>query len=156
MPEWRKVALGDVLTLQRGFDITKKQQRPGHVPVVSSAGISSFHDEARVEGPGVIVGRKGSLGTTFWVEEPFWPHDTTLWVRDFKGNDPYYCFLLLKSLGLSDLDVGSSNPTLNRNHAHLLPVAVPSIAAQRRVSASVAAFDEAIDLNDHRITRLVS
>ncbi len=110
MSEWREVALGEVLTLQRGFDITKKMQRPGSVPVVSSSGIGSFHDEPRVEGPGVVVGRKGSLGTTFFLETPFWPHDTTLWVKDFKGNDPYFCYLALKTLHLADFGRGIIEP----------------------------------------------
>jgi len=149
--EWREVALGEVLTLQRGFDITKKMQRPGSIPVVSSSGISSFHDEARAEGPGVAIGRKGSLGTAFFLPSSFWPHDTTLWVKDFKGNDPYFCYLALKTLRLGELDAGSSNPTLNRNHAHLLPVGVPSVATQRRIAAVLSAFDELIEINERRI-----
>ena len=75
---WKQCQLGDVLTLQRGFDITKKEQKQGYVPVISSSGINSFHDTAKVNGPGVIIGRKGSLGTVFYIEEDYWPHDTTL------------------------------------------------------------------------------
>lgn len=151
MSEWRDVTLGDVLTLQRGFDITKKMQRPGAVPVISSSGIGSYHDEARADGPGVVIGRKGSLGTVFFVEEPYWPHDTTLWVKDFKDNDPYFCHLLFKTLPLAELDAGSSNPTLNRNHAHKLPVRIPGLPLQRRISAVLAAFDELIAINECRI-----
>ena len=151
MTQWRTARLGDIVELQRGFDITKRQQRPGEVPVVSSAGVSSFHDTAKCNGPGVIVGRKGSLGTAFFIDTPFWPHDTTLWVRDFKGNDPAYCYLLLKTLPLKELDAGASNPTLNRNHAHLLPVRTPELAAQRRISAVLFAFDELIECSSRRI-----
>lgn len=151
MSEWREVTLGDVVTLQRGFDITKKEQRPGSIPVVSSSGIGSFHDQAKVEPPGVVIGRKGSLGTVFFLHEPFWPHDTTLWVKDFHGNDPRYCSMLLKTLRLEDYDAGSSNPTLNRNHAHRLPVRVPEPATQRRIAQVVAAFDQLIEINERRI-----
>lgn len=154
MSAWREVPLGDVLTRQRGFDITKNTQRPGAVPVVSSSGIASFHDEARAEGPGVVIGRKGSLGTAFFVNGPYWPHDTTLWVKDFKGNDPYFCYLLLKNLRLSELDAGSSNPTLNRNHAHLLRVRIVDVVTQRRVAAILSAFDELIEINERRIEML--
>jgi len=154
MGEWRETSLGDVLTLQRGFDITKKMQRPGPVPIVSSSGIGSFHDEARAEGPGVVIGRKGSLGTAFFIDGPYWPHDTTLWVRDFKGNDPFFCYLLLKTLPLAGLDAGSSNPTLNRNHAHTLHVLVPGLESQRRIVALLATFDELIEINERRIELL--
>lgn len=154
MGEWREVTLGDVLTLQRGFDITKKQQRPGSIPVVSSSGISSYHDDARAEGPGVVIGRKGSLGTAFYLSGPYWPHDTTLWVKDFKGNDPYYCYLLLKSLRLDELDSGAANPTLNRNHVHRLDVRVPPIAQQCKISAVLGAFDDLIAVSERRVVLL--
>ncbi len=154
MSEWREVPLGDVLTLQRGFDITKKIQRPGHVPVVSSSGVGSFHDQARADPPGVVIGRKGLLGSAFFLQEPYWPHDTTLWVTDFKGNDPYFCYLALKNLRLEDLDAGSSNPTLNRNHAHLVPVTIPTVRTQRRIAAVSSAFDELLEINQRRINLL--
>ena len=64
---WKQCQLGDVLTLQRGFDITRKEQKQGSVPVISSSGINSFHNTAKVNGPGVIIGRKGSLGTVFYI-----------------------------------------------------------------------------------------
>lgn len=151
MSDWCEATLGEVLTLQRGFDITKNEQRAGRVPVVSSSGIGSYHDEAKVGAPGVVIGRKGSLGTVFYVDQPFWPHDTTLWVKDFKGNDPYFCHLLLRVLPLADLDGGAANPTLNRNHAHALNVRVPNPATQRRIAAVLRAFDELIAINERRI-----
>lgn len=154
MTEWREATLGEVVTLQRGFDITKKEQRAGRVPVVSSSGIGSYHDEAKVDAPGVVIGRKGSLGTVFYLEEPFWPHDTTLWVKDFKGNDPYFCHLLLRGLPLAELDGGAANPTLNRNHAHTLKVRIPAPALQRRIGAILAALDDLIAINERRIELL--
>ena len=102
---WRECLLGDIITLQRGFDITKKDQSPGPVWVISSSGPASTHSEARAAGPGVIIGRKGSLGTVYFSAEPFWPHDTTLWVKDFKGNHPRFIYYLLKTLGLARYDV---------------------------------------------------
>jgi type I restriction enzyme S subunit len=95
-------------------DITKDQQRPGKVPVISSSGISSYHDTPYASGPGVVLGRKGALGTVYYVEEDYWPHDTTLWVKDFHGNHPrfVYYFFKWKAPNLLDMDVGSANPTL--------------------------------------------
>ncbi|HHA2074368.1 TPA: restriction endonuclease subunit S, partial [Enterobacter ludwigii] len=69
-----KTTIGEQVTLQRGFDITKKDQVEGNIPVVSSGGISSYHNEAKVSGPGVVLGRKGSLGTVFYIDGPYWPH----------------------------------------------------------------------------------
>src|SRR5438128_9572680 len=89
---WEATTIGEVITLQRGFDITKAEQRPGAVPVVSSGGVSSYHDSAAVTGPGVVIGRKGALGTVFYLEGDYWPHDTTLWVKDFHGTDPRFAY----------------------------------------------------------------
>ena len=94
---WQNCTIGDQITLQRGVDITKKTARPGEVPVISSGGTSTYHDTAISEGPGVVIGRKGTLGTVFWSEGPYWPHDTTLWVKDFKGNDPRFVYYFLQT-----------------------------------------------------------
>jgi type I restriction enzyme S subunit len=152
--EWANLRLGDVLTLQRGFDITKNEQKRGSIPVVSSSGIGSLHSDYKAPGPGVVIGRKGSLGTVFFLNQPFWPHDTTLWVKDFKDNDPFFCYLLLKTLRLEELDAGSSNPSLNRNHAHNQQVTCPQVGTQRRIAAVLSAFDELIEINERRIALL--
>jgi type I restriction enzyme S subunit len=143
--------LGDVLTFQRGHDITKKEQSPGPFPVISSGGASSTHSEYRYEGPGVVIGRKGSLGGVYWSDGPYWPHDTTLWVRDFKGNDPKYLYYFLQTLQLERFDAGASNPTLNRNHLHLLEVSVLPPNRQRSVADRLSAFDDLIENNRRQI-----
>lgn len=154
MSECHECTLGDVLTLQRGFDITRAMQAEGNVPVVSSSGINSFHDTAKVDGPGVVIGRKGSLGTCFYLDQAFWPHDTTLWVKDFKGNDPKFCYYFLQRMDLAAHDVGAANPTLNRNHVHLLRVSVPDVDTQRRIASILGAYDDLIEVNRRRIAVL--
>jgi len=119
---------------------------------VSSSGIKSYHDQWQVKGPGVVIGRKGTLGSVFYVESDFWPHDTTLWVKDFHGNFPRFIFYYLRSQGLGAYDVGSSNPTLNRNHVHLLPARVPSPNEQQAIATLLASIDGKIDLL-HRQSR---
>lgn len=146
--------LGDVLRLHRGFDITKAQQNPGQYPVVSSSGVSSFHSEYKFDGPGVVIGRKGSLGTAFYVAGRYWPHDTTLYVEDFKTNNPRYCYYLLKTLGLERYDVGASNPTLNRNHLHEIEVLVPAPLVQERIASILSTYDDLIENNTRRIAIL--
>jgi len=150
--EWRDCTLGDAITLQRGFDITREQQRPGDIPVVSSGGVSSYHDVASVRGPGVVIGRKGTLGRVFFFEGPYWPHDTTLWVKDFKGSAPRFVYYFMKTLNTSWLDVGSANPTLNRNHLHPLKVHWPPVDAQRAIAEVLGALDDKISANTRLAT----
>ncbi len=148
---WKETILGDVLTFQRGFDITKSQQELGPYWVISSSGLQSTHNEYKASGPGVIIGRKGTLGKVFFSAQPFWPHDTTLWIKDFHGNDEKFAYYFLQTLGLEQYDVGASNPTLNRNHIHLLRIIYPPLPTQRRIASILSAYDDLIENNTRRI-----
>src|SRR5215467_14023117 len=100
MMSWRDCKLGDVLTLQRGFDLPMSARRKGPVPVVSSSGVTGCHDQAKVQGPGVVIGRYGTLGEVHFITEDFWPLNTSLYVKDFKGNYPRYCAYLLRTVAM--------------------------------------------------------
>lgn len=144
---WIEGQIGDFITLQRGVDITQKEMVIGNVPVISSSGITGYHNQAIAEGPGVITGRKGLLGKVYYINQPYWPHDTTLWVKDFKGNHARYVYYFLTRLDFLDLDVGSSNPTLNRNHVHPIRAAFPPLDEQREIAAILGSLDDKIELN---------
>lgn len=146
---WRDTTIGGEITLQRGFDITRAQQQQGSIPVVSSGGISSFHDTAMVEGPGVVLGRKGVVGSVYYIDTNFWPHDTTLWVKDFKGNLPRFVYYFFRGMvdRIAGMDVGSANPTLNRNHVHPIEVRWPPLPQQRAIAGVLGALDDKIEQN---------
>ena len=103
--------------------------------------------EAKVGGPGVVIGRSGSLGGGQYIKDDFWPLNTTLWVKDFKGNDRHFCYYLLKSLDLAHFNAGSGVPTLNRNHIHPLPVLCPPLPEQRAIAHILGTLDDKIELN---------
>ncbi len=147
MGEWIDCTLGDVLTLQRGFDLPVQDRRLGMYPVIASTGQVGTHDNAQVTGPGVVIGRSGSIGGGQFIPRDFWPLNTTLWVADFKGNDPRFCYYLLRSIDFSQFNVGSGVPTLNRNHVHPLPVRVPPLGLRKRVGEILGALDDKIELN---------
>lgn len=151
---WRRGELQDLVYFQRGFDITQAQQRPGVVPVISSSGITSFHDEPKAPGPGVVIGRKGTLGSVHYSECAYWPHDTTLWSKDLRGNHPRFVYFYLCGTDLKRFDVGNSNPTLNRNHIHDLPALIPPFEVQRRIACILAAYDDLIENNRRRMALL--
>jgi type I restriction enzyme, S subunit len=164
---WEVVQLRRNMELQRGVDITKDEQVEGDVPVVSSGGISSYHNEAIMKGPGVILGRKGSVGSVHYVEQDYWPHDTTLYVKEFRGNLPRFVYYKMCSMELASYDTGSSNPTLNRNVLHPVKVPWPPLGEQREIVDQLdKVFDEfdtleaeaerAIELLQERRTALIS
>jgi type I restriction enzyme S subunit len=152
--EWREVALGEVIELKRGYDLPTADRQPGSVPIVSSSGRTGFHDTAKVKGPGVVTGRYGTLGEVFYIEEDFWPLNTSLYVRDFKGNDPRFVAALLSSLDLGRREGAAAVPGVNRNHLHTIPVSVPNAATQHRISVVLSAIDDLIENNRRRIALL--
>lgn len=140
---WETKPLGEVCTLQRGFDLPVQDRKTGCFPLVSSSGISDTHTEGPVPGPGVVTGRSGSIGNVFYVEDAFWPLNTTLYVRDFHGNLPRLIYHLLVAFDLKKYAGGTGVPTLNRNDVHCVPVFVPrELSEQHRI---VAILDEAFD-----------
>lgn len=146
--EWIHNTLGDVLTLQRGFDLPQTKRKPGPFPVIASTGPVGTHAQAMVEGPGVVIGRSGSIGGGQYIKSSFWPLNTTLWVKDFKKNDRRFCYYLLKSLDLASFNAGSGVPTLNRNHIHPLPVQIPEdVMEQRAIAHILGTLDDKIELN---------
>lgn len=131
--DWIETTIGDQFILQRGFDITKSEQNLGEVPVVSSGGIKSYHNISKVSAPGVVTGRKGTLGKVFYLEKDFWPHDTTLWVKDFQGNLPRFVYYFLTVLPVTQMDTGTANPALNRNQIHPIHVSWPPVSQQQTI-----------------------
>jgi type I restriction enzyme S subunit len=135
--EWEVKRLGDVAPLQRGFDLPNPQLKSGPYPVVYSNGIMNHHAAFQVKGPGVVTGRSGTIGKVTFVEDDYWPHNTSLWVTNFKGNDPKFIFYLYTRLGFERFASGSGVPTLNRNDAHSYQVLIPPTKAEQTAIASV-------------------
>src|SRR3984893_12486934 len=129
MGDWIDTTIGDQVVLQRGIDITRAAQRVGVITVISSGDVSSYHDTPGASGPGVVLGRKGVVGSVYYVSSDYWPHDTTLWVKDFHGNDPRFVYYFFKWMAprIATMDVGSANPTLNRNHVHPIEILWPLV-----------------------------
>jgi len=139
--------LGDAIVLQRGFDLPIQDREPGGVPIVSSSGISGAHSKAKVAAPGVVTGRYGTTGQVFYLEQDFWPLNTTLYVKDFKGNDPRFVSYLLQTIDFQSCSDKSSVPGVNRNDLHRIPIAIPRISEQRAISKVLEALDDKIELN---------
>jgi type I restriction enzyme S subunit len=139
--------LNEFITLQRGFDLPKSQRVDGIVPVIASAGVGGYHNIAKVKGPGVVIGRSGSIGGGQYISEDFWPLNTALWVKDFKGHHPKYVYYLLRNIDFSGFNTGTGVPTLNRNH--LGSILVPQIGYkyEEKIAEILSALDDKIKEN---------
>jgi type I restriction enzyme S subunit len=148
MSEWNDTTLGEFVGFQRGHDLTESERRAGNVPVMGSAGQNGFHDTALAKGPGIVVGRSGaSFGQVHFSPIDYWPHNTALYVTDFKGNDERFAFYFLKAIDFSGYNSGSAQPSLNRNFIYSIPVRIPPLAEQKAIAAVLGALDDKIELN---------
>ena len=106
----------EVVRLQRGFDLpTYERDINGNINVWGSNGVLSKHSTAKVDEPGVITGRSGSIGNVYYTLEPYWPLNTTLFSKNTFGNNVIYLSYLLKFYKLERFSNGTGVPTLNRN-----------------------------------------
>lgn len=145
--EWAVRTLADFIGLQRGFDLPHRARRPGKYKVLSSGEAHGWHDEAKVTGPGFVVGRATNIGRPTWSDEDFWPLNTTLFAKDFRGNDPRFAYYWFAGHDLSAYNSGSVQPMLNRNYIANIPIHVPPVSEQRAIAATLGALDDKIESN---------
>jgi type I restriction enzyme, S subunit len=145
---WRKAALDELIELKRGYDLPQQNRRPGSVPVVSSSGVTDYHAEAMAAGPGVVTGRYGTIGKVFYIDQDYWPLNTTLYVRDFRGNDPQFVNYLLQTVDFMVYSDKAAVPGVNRNHLHQARIYYPTdISEQRAIAHVLGSLDDKIELN---------
>lgn len=143
---WEVGTLIDLIELQRGFDLPTQNRIEGTYPIFASTGTSEKHNEFRVKAPGIVTGRSGSLGEVFYVDEDFWPLNTTLWVKHFKKATPIFSYYVLKGINIIDYNGGSAVPTLNRNDIHRHQLIVPEKAVVEKFEKLQQAFFKQIKI----------
>jgi type I restriction enzyme S subunit len=101
-----------------------------------------------------VTGRTGTLGQVFYLNEPYWPLNTALYVRDFKGNDPHFVAALLKTVMSGQGSTTAAVPGVNRNHLHPLRVMRPNLATQQVIGRILGHLDQMIENNRRRVELL--
>lgn len=146
--DWVKTTLGKFTTLQRGHDLPSATRISGNIPILGSFGITGWHNESKVSGPGVTVGRSGaSYGVVSYSEVDYWPLNTALFVKDFHGNHPKFAYYFLKSMDFERYNSGSAVQSLNRNHIHPIEISIPPLPEQKAIAHILGSLDDKIELN---------
>lgn len=146
MSEWKEYKLGEIITLQRGYDLPRAKMKNGEIPVAGSNGIIGYHDQYTTEGPGITIGRSGNIGVPKFYKGNFWAHNTVLYVKDFHGNDEKFVYYLLQTIDFTQFNTGSAVPSLNRNHVYELNISIPLLSEQKRIASILGSLDDKIDL----------
>lgn len=151
---WEQRKVIDIAPLQRGFDLPVSEIEEGPFPVIMSNGIGAYHSKFKAKAPGVITGRSGTIGNLTFVDADYWPHNTALWVTDFKSNDAKFIYYLYQKLDLKRYGTGSGVPTLNRNDVHDTVTNIPSVLEQKQISWFFDSLDNLITLHQRELNTL--
>lgn len=155
--KWNIDKIYNIAPLQRGFDLPEQNIIHGSVPVVYSNGIKNYHNQYKAKAPGIITGRSGTVGKFTYIEDGYyWPHNTSLWVTDFKCNYPKFIYFLFQYVKFENYSTGSGVPTLNRNDIHDKKVGVPKIEEQIKIATFLTKIDERIELQNKIIEDLIA
>jgi type I restriction enzyme S subunit len=139
---------GDIANLKRGYDLPSYRRKEGIFPILSSSGITGYHNEFKAFGEGVITGRYGTLGEIYYIQGKYWPHNTALYVYDFKDNYPKYIYYLMKSLNRLKRSDKSTVPGINRNDLHEIKVPYIDKEFQKGISEALYLIDSKVSLNN--------
>lgn len=152
--EWEVVRLGDIVSLEYGKGLPETKRIEGEYPVYGSNGIVGYHSKPLVKGPGIIIGRKGTMGAVSWADSDFWPIDTTYFIKA-KRNDIFlkWLFSKLVSLNLKKLTLSDVVPGLNRNEVYSMKLPLPPLPEQRKIAEILSTVDEAIQKTEEIIQK---
>ena len=154
MSDMKKITFDEFVRLNRGFDLPESKIVDGEYPVVASTNIKAYHNAYKVKPPVVVTGRSGSLGKVQYIDSKCWPLNTSLYSKDFRGNNPKYIYYFLQTMHLEQYNAGAGVPTLNQNHLQQLKIVVHDIDEQKKVSYILSAYDNLIENNNKRIQLL--
>ncbi|WP_417779704.1 restriction endonuclease subunit S [Stutzerimonas xanthomarina] len=142
---WKKFK--DVCVLKRGYDLPTHARSAGNFPLYSANGVTDYIGQYKVDGPGVVTGRSGTIGKVHFVESDYWPLNTALYVQKFNGSYPRFIKYFLESFDLARFASGAAVPTLNRNSLSAELVCTPdSIEEQKRIAEKLDALFTRIDI----------
>ncbi|MCD6546953.1 MAG: restriction endonuclease subunit S, partial [Nanoarchaeota archaeon] len=150
-----KVKLGEKISLEYGKGLPERERKRGPYPVYGSNGVVGYHSRFLVKGPGIIVGRKGTIGTVVWSEKDFWPIDTTYFVKlkDSKINLKWLYYKLI-SLNLSRLNMATGTPGLNRALVYVQEIVFPDQTEQQKIAEILSTVDKKLELERKRKEKL--
>ena len=138
----------EICTLEYGASLPKKKRVDGPYAVMGSNGISGYHNEYLIEGPAIIIGRKGSAGAVTYINSDCFPIDTTYYVKivDTNRTDILYLYHLLKTLDLPSLRGGAGIPGLNRNDVYeKYKLPLPPLEVQKEIVEEIEGYQRVID-----------
>ena len=115
----------------------------------------NHHSSYKCVAPGLVTGRSGTIGKFTYIKDGYyWPHNTSLWVTDFHGNNPKFIYYLYQTIHIGQYSTGSGVPTLNRNDVHRHKTFIPKLKEQNKIAAFLSILDERIATQNKIIEKM--
>ncbi|MGK0737571.1 restriction endonuclease subunit S [Yokenella regensburgei] len=152
---WSSQRMSNIATLHYGKALKKTERIDGPYPVYGSGGVTGSHNGYLVEGPSIIVGRKGSIGTIYWEDGKFHPIDTVYYVATKEEIPLSYLYYLMKTLNLPSMNTDAAVPGLNRDNVYRLEVLKPTQSILNKFDNHIATIRNGIQKNNNTIVSLV-
>jgi type I restriction enzyme M protein len=146
--DYPMIEFDKVCSLEYGASLPEKDRIAGEFPVVGSNGITGWHNKFLIEGPAIIVGRKGSAGEVVYIDKPCFPIDTTYYVKINKNVEINfkYLYFVIKELNLTELKGGGAVPGLNRNDVYATrKIPLPPLSVQQEIVAEIEGYQKVVD-----------
>jgi len=146
--QWKELYFKEVAELIYGKSLPAKKRIFGKYNVYGSGGIVGKHNSYLIEGPGIIIGRKGTVGSVYFEKNPYFPIDTTYYIKNSPNYDIKYLFYLLCNANLTNMNTHSAVPGLNRDNLYHKKFNVPKIEEQEKIASILSSLDDKIELNN--------
>lgn len=155
---WEVKRLKWAVMLQRGHDLPADERIEGEFPIVSSSGVSGFHDTAVAKAPGIVTGRYGTIGVFHLIDKDYWPLNTTLYSNDLNGNEPRFLRHMLEHISQLFLlnSIKSAVPGIDRNDVLSIPVAIPDLDEQIEIADHIDAEFEKLALFEEKVHLVIA
>ena len=138
--------LNKYMQLEYGKALPEREREQGNFPVVGSSGIVGYHNDYMIMGPNIIVGRKGSVGKVYYIEENCTPIDTTFYIKINKDKIRLkYAYYILESLNLGNLNSGLGPGGVNRKTIHNKLISVPNLDIQDQFIKKIEVYEKQIE-----------
>lgn len=150
--DWEDGVLGDIMEFNYGKSLPQRKRKQGQYPVYGSQGIVDYHSDYLVKGPGIITGRKGTLGIVNYTFKDFFPIDTTFYISSkLDSANLLFEYFFLRNINLKDMNTDSAVPGLNRNLAYSLQIKIPPKNLVDNFNELVEPFYRKIKTNQNHI-----
>lgn len=152
---WQTINLGSIVKFSYGKGLPEEKRKDGVVPVYGSSGVIDYHEKALITGPGIIVGRKGNVGSVYFEKNDFYPIDTVYYINDVEESICLkFLYYLLNNLSLVKLNSDAAVPGLNRERVLKIKILKPSFPEQEKIADILSSYDDLINTNRRQIQLL--